>query len=56
MAVIAHRGSSGAAPENTLAAVELALAHRSDVVENDIQRTADGELVIIHDTTLSPDH
>ena len=53
VAVIAHRGSSGAAPENTLAAVELALAHRSDVVENDIQRTADGELVIIHDTTLS---
>lgn len=50
--VIAHRGSSGAAPENTLAAVDLALAHRSDVVENDIQRTADGELVVIHDTTL----
>lgn len=51
--VVAHRGSSGAAPENTLAAVRLALAHRSDVVENDIQRTADGELVIIHDTTLA---
>lgn len=51
--VIAHRGSSGAAPENTLAAVRLALAHKADVVENDIQRTADGELVIIHDTTLS---
>lgn len=51
--VIAHRGSSGAAPENTLAAVALALDHRSDVVENDIQRTADGELVIMHDTTLT---
>ncbi|WP_121257264.1 glycerophosphodiester phosphodiesterase [Nocardioides ferulae] len=51
--VVAHRGSSGAAPENTLAAVELALAHRSDVVENDIQRTKDGELVIVHDTTLT---
>ena len=50
--VIAHRGSSGAAPENTLAAVELALAHSSDVVENDIHRTADGEFVVIHDTTL----
>lgn len=51
--VVAHRGSSGAAPENTLAAVELALDHGSDVVENDIQRTADGELVVMHDTTLS---
>lgn len=51
--VIAHRGSSGAAPENTLAAVRLALRQRSDVVENDIQRTADGELVIVHDTTLT---
>lgn len=51
--VIAHRGSSGAAPENTLAAVELAIDQRSDVVENDIQRTADGELVIMHDTTLT---
>ena len=52
VAVVAHRGSSAAAPENTLAAVELALDHRSDVVENDVQRTADGELVIMHDTTL----
>ena len=48
---IAHRGPSGAAPENTLAAVRLALAQKSDVVENDIQRTMD-ELVIMHDTTL----
>ena len=51
--VIAHRGSSGAAPENTLAAIRLAIAHKSDVVENDIQRTRDGELVIMHDTTLT---
>jgi glycerophosphoryl diester phosphodiesterase len=50
--VIAHRGSSGAAPENTLAAVRLAIRHDADVVENDIQRTRDGELVIVHDTTL----
>lgn len=51
--VVAHRGSSGAAPENTLAAVRLAIAQKSDVVENDIQRTADGELVIMHDVTLA---
>lgn len=51
--VTAHRGSSGAAPENTIAAVRLALAQKSDVVENDIQRTLDGELVIMHDVTLA---
>ena len=51
--VIAHRGSSGAAPENTVAAVQLALQQDADVVENDIQRTADGALVIVHDTTLA---
>lgn len=51
--VVAHRGSSGAAPENTLSAVRLAIAQKSDVVENDIQRTRDGELVIMHDTTLA---
>ena len=50
---IAHRGSSGVAPENTLAAVRLAIAQKADVVENDIQRTRDGELVIMHDTTLT---
>ncbi|GAB2797439.1 glycerophosphodiester phosphodiesterase family protein [Amycolatopsis magusensis] len=52
-AVIAHRGSSGVVPENTLAAVRQAVRHRADVVENDIQRTKDGELVIVHDTTLA---
>lgn len=51
--VVAHRGSSGAAPENTLAAVRSAIAQKSDVVENDIQRTRDGELVIMHDLTLA---
>ena len=51
--VVAHRGSSGAAPENTLAAVRLAISQKADVVENDIQRTRDGELVIMHDTTLA---
>lgn len=51
--VVAHRGSSGAAPENTLAAIQLAIEQKADVVENDIQRTRDGELVIMHDTTLA---
>lgn len=50
--VIAHRGSSAAAPENTLAAARQALRERADEIENDIQRTADGVLVLMHDATL----
>lgn len=49
---VAHRGSSGSAPENTVAAVEYAVDQRATFVEVDVQRAADGELVIIHDTTL----
>ncbi|MGZ5366562.1 glycerophosphodiester phosphodiesterase family protein [Aeromicrobium sp.] len=52
VAVVAHRGSSGVAPENTLAAIRQAHRQHADVVENDIQRTSDGELVIMHDTNL----
>ncbi|MEW1722986.1 glycerophosphodiester phosphodiesterase family protein [Streptomyces sp. NPDC093109] len=50
--VIAHRGASAYAPENTLAAVDTAAALGIDWVENDVQRTKDGELVVIHDETL----
>lgn len=50
---VAHRGSSGEAPENTLAAVELALDQRASFVEVDVQRSADGALVVMHDTTLA---
>lgn len=50
---IAHRGSSGSAPENTVAAVDFAVGQHASFVEVDVQRTADGELVIIHDTTLA---
>ncbi len=51
--VIAHRGASANAPENTLPAVELGADLKSDFVEIDVQRTLDGELVVIHDTTLA---
>lgn len=51
-AVIAHRGSSGIAPENTAAAVRAAVRQRADVVEIDVQRTKDGRLVNFHDCTL----
>ncbi|WP_329408731.1 glycerophosphodiester phosphodiesterase family protein [Streptomyces sp. NBC_00704] len=50
--VIAHRGASAYAPENTLAAVDRAAAMGVLWVENDVQRTKDGELVVIHDDTL----
>ncbi|MDJ1133163.1 glycerophosphodiester phosphodiesterase [Streptomyces iconiensis] len=50
---VAHRGASGYAPENTLAAVDKADRLGIDWVENDVQRTKDGELIVIHDTTLS---
>jgi glycerophosphoryl diester phosphodiesterase len=51
-ATYAHRGSSGLAPENTEAAFERAIAEGADYVETDVQLSADGELVIIHDVTL----
>ncbi|MGP3978366.1 glycerophosphodiester phosphodiesterase [Streptomyces sp. 8N114] len=50
---VAHRGASGYAPENTLAAVDKAHDLGIDWVENDVQRTKDGKLIVIHDTTLS---
>jgi glycerophosphoryl diester phosphodiesterase len=52
LTVIAHRGASGYAPENTLAAVDKAAELGVDWVENDVQRTRDGELVVLHDDSL----
>jgi glycerophosphoryl diester phosphodiesterase len=49
-AIIAHRGSSAAAPENTLAAIRKAIEDRADWVEIDVQETADGEVVLLHDS------
>lgn len=51
--ITAHRGSSAAAPENTLAAFELAIQQGADFAEIDVQLTADGEVVVVHDTDLS---
>ena len=49
MEIIAHRGASAEAPENTLAAVRLAWAQRADAVEVDVHLTRDGQLAVIHD-------
>jgi glycerophosphoryl diester phosphodiesterase len=50
--VIAHRGFSGRAPENTLVAVRQAIAVGADMVEVDVTLTADHRVVCIHDDTL----
>ena len=49
---IAHRGASGNAPENTLAAFRKAIEIGVDAVELDLHGTADGEVVVIHDASL----
>lgn len=50
--IVAHRGYSGAYPENTLSAFAGAYAHGAKTVEFDVRKTKDGELVIYHDDTL----
>lgn len=49
---IGHRGASGLAPEHTFAAYDLALKQGADYIEQDLQQTADGVLVVLHDPTL----
>jgi len=51
--VVAHRGASARAPENTLAAFEAAVADGADVVELDVRLTRDGIPVILHDPDVS---
>jgi glycerophosphoryl diester phosphodiesterase len=51
-AIFAHRGASGLAPENTLAAIERAIGFGADGVEVDVHQTKDSVLVIIHDNTI----
>jgi len=50
--VIAHRGASGLAPENTLVAIEEAARQGADFVEVDVVLTSDGVPVLFHDRTL----
>ncbi|MEN6578911.1 MAG: glycerophosphodiester phosphodiesterase family protein [Phycisphaerales bacterium] len=49
--VIAHRGASHLAPENTLASVNLAWEHGADIVEVDVHLTKDRRIVAMHDST-----
>ncbi len=50
--VIAHRGFSGIAPENTLASIKKALELQVDFIEIDVHQTKDNEIVVIHDDTV----
>jgi glycerophosphoryl diester phosphodiesterase len=52
MLILAHRGASGYAPENTFAAFELARTMGAGGIETDIQASADGVLVLVHDTRV----
>lgn len=49
---VAHRGDPAAAPENTIPAIEAAVASGADVLEFDIRMTADGHAVVFHDELL----
>jgi len=51
--VTAHRGASGLAPENTLASISLAMELGADFCEIDAQETADGKIVLLHDSSLN---
>jgi glycerophosphoryl diester phosphodiesterase len=52
MVRIGHRGAAGHAPENTVRAIEKAIALNADFVELDVRRSLDGHLVIIHDASV----
>ncbi|WP_265520285.1 glycerophosphodiester phosphodiesterase [Oerskovia flava] len=50
--VIAHRGNSSVAPQNTLAAFESAWRAGADAIELDVRLSRDGRVVVIHDSTV----
>jgi glycerophosphoryl diester phosphodiesterase len=55
--LIAHRGASNIAPENTIKAFQMAIELNADGIEFDVRQSEDGELVIIHDSsTLRTTH
>jgi glycerophosphoryl diester phosphodiesterase len=50
--VMAHRGASGEAPENTIPAFALAVEQDADILEMDVHLTSDGVVVVCHDPTV----
>lgn len=51
--VVAHRGFSGIAPENTLSAFQKAIEIGADMIEFDVTLSKDGEIIVIHDKTVN---
>lgn len=51
--VAAHRAYWRGAPENSIPAIRQAIAHGVDMIEIDVQRTSDGQLVLMHDTSVN---
>ena len=51
--IFAHRGASAHAPENTIAAFELALTQQADGIELDVKLSSDGHVVVHHDSTVN---
>jgi glycerophosphoryl diester phosphodiesterase len=52
MEIIAHRGASDEAPENTIAAIQLAWEQNADALEIDIRLTKDRKIIVFHDDSL----
>ena len=50
--VVAHRGASGYAPENTLSSMQKAIDLGADMSELDVQETSDGKIIVLHDASL----
>lgn len=50
--IVAHKGASASAPENTLAAFEMAIEMGTDMIELDVRNTKDEQIVVFHDETL----
>lgn len=53
MIVIAHRAGGASAPENTVAALEQAIADRAEIAEVDIRQLKDGTLIVMHDSNFA---
>ncbi|TVY09726.1 glycerophosphodiester phosphodiesterase [Paenibacillus cremeus] len=51
--IIAHRGAAGEAPENTLAAFQLAVEQGCHAIELDVHLSKDGEVIVCHDATVN---
>lgn len=51
--IIAHRGASGIAPQNTLSAFQLAIDVGADYLELDVRKSLDDSLMVIHDATVN---